>query len=295
VSTTAQRAARAASVFAVCLAVLACSTPLPPGEPAVGSSAAPDEMPLPAQAQSPNPAFERKQRARALLLERQGQLGDAALAWEVLTVLRPDAAEYRDRLAETRRQVDAAVAERLPRAAQAQQRGELDAATAQYLAVLALQPEQAQAAEALRAIERQRNKRNYLGKYSRLTLTRRSMAEATMPAAAPESNELEHASILASQGDVADAITVLERRLAADKRDDGARRLLADIYFQKGERLAARDKKGAVAALERSLRLDPAHAPAAALLKQVRAGMAPATAAAPATPAASGPAGARAR
>ena len=286
---TARRATRAACLFALCLAVLACSTPLPPDEAPGGTSAARDEMPLPSTAQSPNPAFERKQRARALLLARQGQLGDAALAWEVLTVLRPDATEYRDRLAETRRQVDAAVAERLPRAAQAQQRGELDAATQQYLAVLALQPEQAQAAEALRAIERERNKRNHLGKYSRLTLTRRSIAEATVPAAAPESNELEHASILASQGDVDDAIAVLERRVAADKRDDAARRLLADIYFQKGDRLAVRDKKSAAAALERSLRLDPGHVRATALLKQVRAGMSPAT------PAASGPVGGQSR
>jgi tetratricopeptide (TPR) repeat protein len=251
------------------LVVAACGTPMPPSDTG-GNAAARDEMPLPAQAQSPNRAFERKQRERAQLLARQGRLGEAVLAWEVVTVLRPDALEYRERLAELRRQVDVATAERLQRGAAAQQRGELDAATQQYLAVLALQPDQAQAAEALRAIERERNKRNFLGKYSRLTLTRRSMADATMPSTAPESNELEHASILASQGDIDDAIAVLEKRVTADRRDDAARQLLADVYFQKAEKLALRDKKGAIAALEKSLRLDPAHARAAALLKQLK-------------------------
>ncbi len=266
--------ARAALCVLLSLAVVACGTVAPAVEPA-GTPAPRDDMALPAQAQSPNPAFERKQRERAQLLARQGRLGEAVLAWEVLTVLRPDATEYRDRLAELRRQLDVAAAERLQRAAQAQQRGELDAATQQYLAVLALQPDQAQAADALRAIERERNKRNFLGKYSRITLTRRSMAEATMPSAAPQSNELEHASILASQGDIDDAIGVLEKRVSADKRDDAARQLLADVYFQKAEKLAPRDKKGATAAVERSLRLEPGDARAVALQRQLKASAGP--------------------
>ena len=261
----------------LCLVLAACGTPVPPAD-AGGSAPAREEMSLPAQAQSPNRAFERKQRERAQMLARQGRLGEAVLAWEVVTVLRPDAVEYRERLAELRKQVEAASAERLQRGAAALQRGELDAATQQYLAVLALQPDQAQAAEALRSIERERNKRNFLGKYSRLTLTRRSMADATMPSTAPESNELEHASILASQGDIEDAIAVLEKRVAADRRDDAARQLLADVYFQKGEKLAARDKKAAIAALEKCVRLDPTHVRASALLKQLK----PAVVAAPA-------------
>jgi tetratricopeptide (TPR) repeat protein len=252
-------------------------------------------MPLPAQNLSPNPAFERKQRERAQSLARQGRLGDAVLAWEVVTVLRPDAPEYRDRLADLRRQLDGAVTERWQRATQAQQRGEIETAAQHYLAVLALQPDHMQAADALRAIERERNKRNFLGKYSRITLTRRSMAEATMPTAAPHSNELEHASILASQGDIDDAIGVLEKRVAADKRDDAARQLLADVYFQKAEKLSPRDKKGATAAVERSLRLEPADARALALQKQLKgSSTAPAPAGvAPVATAASGPGKAR--
>lgn len=273
--------------LALCLVLAACGTPPASVDPVEASGAATDDGPLPTSGQSSNQPFERKQRERALWLTRQGRLAEAAVAWEVLTVLRPDVADYRERLAETRRQADAAVAERLPRAVQAQKRGELDAASQQYLAILTLQPEQPQAAEGLRAIERERNRRNYLGKYSRTTLTRRSMADATMPTTgAPESNELEHASILASQGDVDDAIAVLERRVTADRRDDAARQLLADVYFQKADGLASRDRKAAIAALERCLRLDPGHSRAAALQKQLKASTAAVVS--PPSPAASG-------
>lgn len=281
----ARRCLALAAGVALALLLSACSTPAPSNAPPPDDAPVAGEAPLPSTAQSPNASFERKQRDRAAQATRQGRHGEAALIWEVLTVLRPDAAEYRERLAESRRQADAAAADRLQRGAAARQRGELDAATQQYLAALALQPDQPQAAEALRAIERDRNKRNFLGKFSRLTLTRRSMAEATMPTAAAETNELEHASILASQGDLDDAIAVLEKRVAADRRDDSARLLLADVYVQKAEKLAPRDRKGAAAAVDRALKLDAANSRALALQKQVKASPPPAAAA----PAASAP------
>lgn len=166
----------------LCVALAACSTPEPSSQPADAAPASDQALP---PAVSPSPAFERSQRETAQRLTRQGRLGEASLAWEVLTVLRPELPEYHERLAETRRQIDAQVAERLQRAAQAQKRGELDTAAQQYLAVLALQPDQAQAADALRAIERERNKRNFLGKFSRNTLLRRGGTEAVVEGPAP--------------------------------------------------------------------------------------------------------------
>ena len=272
----------AAVVGLAAMALLACSTPAP--ESAQSPPATRDDLSAAVAAQSPAPAYERKLRERLQALTRQGRLADAALTAETLCVLRPDVPEYRDSLAELRRQIDVAVADRMQRAAAAQKRGELDAATQQYLAALALQPDQPLAADALRAIERERNKRNYLGKYSRFTLTKRSMAEATVPVSAPESNELEHASILASQGDIDDAIAVLEKRLAADRRDESARQLLGDVYVQKAEAVAPRDRKAAIATLDKALRLDPSNARATALQKQLKG-----AAGAP-SPAASGPA-----
>ena len=171
----------AVSVVAV---VAGCASTATPPEPGPITSAAVDRdddvlrgRAPPLSLQTP---FEQRQLERAVMLAQQKWLADAALAWEVLVVLRPDVPDYRERLAEIRRQIDSAVAERLPRGASAAQRGDIDYATRQYLAILALQPHNALAADALRALERERNKRQYLGRHSRLTITRRAAAEAEM-------------------------------------------------------------------------------------------------------------------
>ncbi len=254
----------------MCVAALAgcAATPPIPGAAVASSTRA---------TTTSSSAFEQQYRERASSAQRQGHLADAAIAWEVLTVLRPESREYRDTLDSTRRQIDAAVAERLPRAAQAQRRGDLDAATQGYLAVLALQPDSAPAADALRSIERERVKRQQLGRLSRLTLMRRG-TEAVGPndklvaPAGVDRNELEHATILARQGEIDSAIGLLERRLAADRNDRAARNMLADLYERKADDvLAARDTAGAIALLEKSLRLDPSDAHVAERLQQLRA------------------------
>ena len=243
---------------------------------AVSPSPSPSPAPAPAPAPAPQSAYEQQLRDRALAFMRQKRLADAVIAWELLTVLRPDIADYRERLADAQRQIDAAVAERLPRAAQAAQRGEIDNATQLYLAVLALQPLNEATADALRALERERNKRNYLGKLSRATLTRREMADAEMPANLSAGsgglagrNEVEHAALLAGDGEYDDAIGLLEHRLVLDSKDLAARRLLADVFYRKAESLLPRDRAGALAALEKSARTYPADARAANRIKQL--------------------------
>jgi len=264
---------RAASVacecVAACVMLWGCAyvPSAPPGEPAGAARLSPTAE-----------QFERRQRERARAAERQGRLAEAAQAWEVLAVLRPDAAEYRERLASTRRQIDAAVDLHLQRAALAMKGGDFDAAGAQCLTALALEPGNAQAAEALRAIERERNRRNYLGKPSRLTMTRRAWAEAEMASAQPRgkvrSNDLELASMLAAQGELDDAIAVLEARLAVDKRDAAARSLLAEVYYQRADRLAVSDRAGAIAALEKSLKLNSTNPRAMERLKSLKSAQA---------------------
>lgn len=265
-----------AAVLAGCLSTLfGCSSTAP--LPAAGPTPSPVAVPVASRS-----GFEQDYRERASTAARQGRLADAALAWEVLTVLRPDAADYREALADTRRQIDAAVAERLPRAVQAQRRGDLDGATQLYLSVLALQPEHAAAADALRGIERERVKRQQLGRSSSMTLTRRAateaevMADKAAVAGGADRNELEHVAMLARQGELNTAIVLLERRVAANRNDRAARELLADLYERKAEEaLVARDSAGAIALLEKSLRLDPTDTRLAGRLKQLRAAAAP--------------------
>lgn len=189
--------------------------------------------------------FERRQRERAELAARQGRLADALQAWDVLATLRPQRSDYRSAHADVLRQIQAQVADRLPRAQAAHKRGELDSAAQQYLAILALSPDQEAAADGLRAVERERNKRSYIGKLARNTLSRRNTdaAKTVRPAAAKpapkvtgDRNEVEHASMLAAQGELDDAIALLQAHLAIQRNDAEAKRMLAELQAQKSER-----------------------------------------------------------
>lgn len=144
-------------------------------------------------------AFERQQRERAETAQRQGRLADAALAWEVLTALKPQRSEYRERLAATRAQVRSGVAERLGKGDAAHKRGELDGAVQHYLAALALDPLNDTAADALRAIERERQKRP-AGRLARDPLQRRAGGEADpRPHAPPAARAAGRPALTASE------------------------------------------------------------------------------------------------
>lgn len=208
--------------------------------------------------------FELRQREQAVALERQGRWGEAAQTWEVLALLRPS--EYRERLSEARRQAEQLAGERLQRARAELKKGDLDAAEQSFLGVLVLQPEQAEAAEGLRGIERARNKRDYLGQPSRLTLTRKAGSRV---APSEQSIELEHAAMLAGQGEYDEAIGMLQKRLDSAPKDAATRRALVDTLLKKAQALQASDPKAAREALQRCLKLEPKNAAAGALLKKL--------------------------
>ena len=288
-----RRVVRTLSLLSSSALVVACAN-TPPSTPAPETAGSVVESSVPA---SPHPTFEQRQQDRATSLARQGRLADAAVAWEVLTVLRPDVSIYRERLDEVQRQIDSTVAERLPRAAQAASSGEIDGAMELYLGVLAVDPSHAKAADALRALERERVRRNFVGKYTRYTLTRRAIKDGEMKSVPKleERNELEHASMLAGQGDFDDAIALLEQRVKSNPREQATKRLLADLYFQKVQTQPGLDKTAAIRDLERSVRLDPTHAPAKALLWQLKTANAAPRAAQAKSTAPAGPASTPAR
>jgi hypothetical protein len=61
---------------------------------------------------------------------------------------------------------------------------------------------------------------------------------------------------------------LLERRSAHDRRDPSARRLLADLYVRKAERVAGNDRAGAIGWLQKCLKIDDKHPRALALMRQ---------------------------
>lgn len=258
--------APAATLVALCACLAACGSPAP----VVAPTPDPPPLELPTRSDDTVPAYERRLHARAAALERQGRFAEAAFAWEVLALLHP---EHGERLTELNQRIESLAAERLQRARQAQAKGDVTTAEQVYLSVLALQPDHAEAAASLRAIERARTQRT-LGQPSRTILARRgppnpSPKPAESAPTAGDSLELEHVSMLARQGELDDAIGVLERRLATRPRDDSARRLLANLHFQRAQTLQMSHPGAARAALATCLRLEPEHAEAAALLKQL--------------------------
>lgn len=224
---------------------------------------------------SPQSTFEQQHLALARAQAAQGHLAEAATHWEVLSVLRPKEPSYSRQLTQVRAQIEREASTAVSAAKAARQRGAIDEAMAHYLAALALQPDNEAAAEALRAIEREHNKREHLGRYARLTLSSRPHKDSTQTggqtanALSAQRNDLEHAALLAGQGEFDDAIRLLNQRLKARPQDADARELLADVYYRQAEALAPRNKDGAVAALKKCLQLQARHAPARHLLAQL--------------------------
>lgn len=249
--------------MALVCAVLTACTAITPGERGLARSPASE-------------AFEQATLTAAQTQMQQGHLAEAAMNWEVLSVLRPDKPGYAQQLAQTRTQVSQKVRELLPAARQARQRGALDEATQRYLAILALQPDNTAAAQALRDIEQQRNKQLYLGRYSRLTLAKATSGkqaaqghQAANTTLSAERNALEHAALLAGQGEFDDAIALLKQDLAAHPKDAATLSLLADVYYRQAISLEDKDKPAALAALRQCLRLEPGHAQARRKLAQL--------------------------
>ncbi len=253
----ARTAARVAMLAALGACLAGCGTaPVPLTDP---------PRHLPVREHDPLLDFETRTLTRAAALERQGRLAEAAFAWQALMLLRPEHGEH---LAALNKRIQTLAAERLQRARQAQMQGNTAAAEAGFLGVLAVQPGHAEAAASLRSIERARMQR-VLGQPSRVVLTRRFSTAPNIKPAAADALELEHVAMLAGQGDVDDAIGILERRFAAQPRDDATRRLLATLLFKRAQALQTSDPPAARASLARCLRLEPGHADAAALLEQL--------------------------
>ncbi|MFT3818693.1 MAG: hypothetical protein QM750_13805 [Rubrivivax sp.] len=254
------------------LALAGCasrSTAPAAAEPAAGADAA---EPLPAD--PPPPEHERLLAGRAARAEAQGRWADAALTWEVLSVLRPQDERVRERLGAARQRIDKLAGERLAAAADAQRRGELDLAVQAYLEVLALDPERRAAADALRQIERERTRRSAVGRFAAPPALRRA-AETEPPAstqageaARAANSQREHATMLARQGDLDGAIQLL-RDSPALRHDAAHRSLLADLYVQKAESLRQRQPDQARQAVNAALALDRRHPGALALQSQL--------------------------
>lgn len=261
-------------VVAALLLLAGCAASPPPV-----ATLPPDDPPPPAPvAAVPDPriAFQRRWLAQAEQDEQQGRLAEALWAREALALAasdEPARAAQRAHLVRLRGLVAARSQEAWSLGRDAQRRGDLDRAQRAYLQLLALEPEHAASAEALRGIERERNERQWLGRFSKSIIHRLSSV-SERPG---ERIASEHATLLATQGEVDGAIQVLTRAVEAPEADPALRRQLADLHVKRAQSLPAERRGDAVAALRQALRLVPRHEGARLLLNRLTPGPLPAT------------------
>jgi tetratricopeptide (TPR) repeat protein len=193
-----------------------------------------------------------------MALEQQGALFEAVQAWEVLALLRP--MDYGDRLAAVQLRLEAKAQEHMVRARQEHKRGDLAAAEQYYLSAMALQPQNKEAADALRGIERARIRQEHLLKPGRTQPPNDTAGKRPAPPVASNPLLMEQASNLARQGDFNEAIELMAGQLKAVPGDQAARDLLAELLYKKAQSLQTKDKEAAQAALKRCLQVAPKHA-----------------------------------
>ncbi len=222
----------------------------------------------------------------------QARWADAIWHWDILVALNAQDAEALTQRAKATTAAATAVAKLWPAAQQARQQANWDNATRLYLDILLLDPSHTEAADALRSMEIQRTRRGVVtGSFGLYSLqpgrgqsqgttesaragAPRTASAAKVPLSGPDTMVLEHASLLAAQGEVEAAISVL-RPIASDpSRTDVAafeyKRRLADLYFLRASQLEASDPAGAIAALESGLAYAPSNLNARNRLKALR-------------------------
>jgi tetratricopeptide (TPR) repeat protein len=244
-------------IFAGCAAQAPQVSIPPPTAAAPSLEAASAGVEVPALA-----AMEALQRLIADTAEQQSAWPQALSALDVLTAIHPEDAALAMRRSRALQSAQAAGVEHLRRAKVALQRGETEAATRLFLEALYQDPGQTEASDGLRSLERERVRRALLGAQGRVSVDGRSGVAR---------NEVEHASLLAGQGDIDAAISVLKPLGAGRSADLTVRRLLADLYFRQGMALLPTNRPGALSALELAVQADPGHARALAQLQQMKA------------------------
>jgi len=274
-------AALAAWAAGALLALSGCASRAPAPPPAPGGTS--DAPAASAPTAAPD-AFQQQQQDRAERAQAQDRWAEAALAWEVLSLLRPGDDAVASRLAAARQQIGERVSRHQAAAQAAQRRGDAQAAMREWLELLALDPTHRGAADALRQIERERSARSQVGRFARPLLPARRPAEpaatpspAMAEAARSANSQREHATLLARQGDLDGAITLL--RDSPQWRSQPAHRaMVVDLYVRKAEASKTSQPETARKAVEAALAIDARHPGALALQAQLTRPAAPAPA-----------------
>jgi tetratricopeptide (TPR) repeat protein len=181
-----------------------------------------------------------KHQQLAAQYRQAGDLAAAATQYQILTLLAPNDGTFRTELAATRAEIGRRVKENLAAGNAALRSGDADRAADAMLKVLALDPENAEAAKDLREIEMQRLSRIQAGRAAKAggagavaNGTPRAAAQRTPATAASDAYELEQPLEMFKAGDTAGGLRDLKAYVDANPNDRAARNRIGNAVYDK--------------------------------------------------------------
>jgi len=177
------------------------------------------------------------------LAQRHAQAGDhasSAREWHIVLLLAPGDQAARKEYEAQRAAIRERVRENLQQGITASRNGDTERATQAMLRVLALDPENAEAARVLREIDRQKLTRIQAGQAQRAA--RESQVAAARPAQGPaaanaegaESYDLDQPIEMFKAGDINGGLRDFRAFVDANPRNDAARQRIASVVYDRG-------------------------------------------------------------
>ncbi len=184
---------------------------------------------------------QRQQLAKRLATD--GDLAGAAAQWQVLTILDPDDAGFRQELKSTRSAASQSAAANYEKGMVALNNGDSDEAIRFMLRVLALQPDHVDAMKVLRNIETERIARVQGARANRARRDEELAKKNGQDAGSPDMSEyrrsydLEQTIELFVAGDAQGGLRELHRYMTANPKDKAARKRISEVVFEQAQKL----------------------------------------------------------
>jgi tetratricopeptide (TPR) repeat protein len=234
---------------ALVLAVAGCAQQQPLPE------ATPVPLPVPAARSDVDRAIEK----RIALARQHLAAGDpraASIEWQVVTLLAPHDPDYRRELAASRDAAQRGARERLDAARTAQRNGQAERAVEAYVQALANDPGNAEAARALRELDRQRYARIQADRAARARNEMATTAGAAAGDGPGDGYNVDQALEMLAAGDLAGGLRDLKAWVEANPRQRSTRQRIGAAVYDKGRELeAAGAREQALSAYESAVAL----------------------------------------
>lgn len=245
-------ARKALALLAASMLVAACGTAPPAPSPDGAASARPADL----------ASIVERRRQNAIRMQLSGDLAGAAAEWQVLTLLDPRNESFRRELAGARAAIARLVAEQLQAGNAALRRGDVDAASDAMLRVLAVAPDNTDAAHALREMERRRAVRVQAERVARLRpedygipggrAAPRTVPPVTSDTASAEASrayDFAQSMELFRAGDVRNGLAGFRRYVDVNPGDRAGRQEIGSAVFERAKTLEAQGQAEPAATL----------------------------------------------